>query len=210
VLAPADTSAFRRPRNATDRLRSPPIPLRCTVRCRRTVLAIVLFLGFWVVLALALFFIAIRGGLGGARAALHVQSRGAQKAIAVVFGVFYVGFGIALPVVFLTGNRARASARVGTVKLTAADKRGRELFGQNCSVCHTLAAASATGKVGPNLDVLRPPKQLVLNTIINGCLQNAPANSPQTCLGYGNMPASLLEGKDADDVADFVSKVAGK
>ena len=37
-------------------------------------------------------------------------------------------------------------------------ERGREaraeLFGENCAVCHTLAAANAVGKVGPNLDQL--------------------------------------------------------
>jgi hypothetical protein len=35
-------------------------------------------------------------------------------------------------------------------------------------------------------------------------------NSPQTCLGFGTMPPTLVQGKDADDVADFVAKVAGK
>jgi mono/diheme cytochrome c family protein len=174
------------------------------------VLAIVLFLGFWVVLALGLFFVAVRGGLGGARATLHTQSRGGRKAVGVIFAILYVGFGVALPALFLTGNHARASARVGEVKLTAADKRGRELFGQNCSVCHTLAAANATGKIGPNLDALRPPKELVLHTITYGCLQNPPPNSSETCLGYGNMPAGLLQGRDAQDVADFVARVAGK
>ena len=78
-----------------------------------------------------------------------------------------------VPAALLTGNHANASAQVGGIKLTAAEKTGRELFGEHCAVCHTLAAANAVGKVGPNLDMLKPPASLVLHTINNGCLPNA-------------------------------------
>lgn len=172
-------------------------------------LATILFLAFWVVLALSLVFIALRGGLGGARAALQSQSRGGRRVAWVIFLIVYVGLGVAVPAAFLTGNHANASSQVGGVKLTAAQKRGRELFGENCGVCHTLAAANAVGKVGPNLDTLKPPAGLVLNTINNGCVQNPPPKSSQACLGNGTMPAQLVEGRDAQDVADFVAKVAG-
>jgi mono/diheme cytochrome c family protein len=174
------------------------------------VLATILFLALWVVLALGLFFLAIRGGLGGARATLQTQTRGGRKAFLTIFAILYIGFGVAIPIAFLTGNRARASYQFAGIKLTAAEQRGRTLFGAHCGVCHTLLAANAVGKVGPNLDQLQPPAQLVANTIANGCLQNPPANSPQTCLGQGTMPPDLVEGKDAQDVADFVARVAGK
>ncbi len=177
---------------------------------RAHVLAVALFIAFWVVLALSLFFVAVRGGVGGARQTLQTQSRGGRRAMMVIFAIIYVGFGVAIPVLFLTGNRARASSQVGGIKLTPAEKTGRELFGQHCGVCHTLAAANAVGKVGPNLDVLQPPSVLVLHTINNGCLQNPPANSSETCLGYGTMPAEILQGRQAQQVADFVGKVAGK
>jgi mono/diheme cytochrome c family protein len=162
------------------------------------------------VLALGLFFIAARGGLGGARATFQRQSLGARRAFVVIFAIVYVGFGIAIPLAFLTGNHANANDQVGGNKLTAAEKHGRELFGENCGVCHTLAAANAVGKVGPNLDQLQPPEKLVADTIANGCLQNPPPNSPSQCLGQGTMPADLLQGKDATDVAQFVARVAGK
>lgn len=173
-------------------------------------LATILFVVFWVVLGLALFFVALRGGPRGARETLQGQSRGARRAAGVIFAVLYVGFGVVIPLAFLAGNHSNASAQVSGLRLSAAERRGRELFGQNCAVCHTLAAANAVGKVGPNLDTLKPPAQLVLNTINNGCLQNPPANSSQACLGQGTMPAQLVEGKDAQDVANFVAKVAGK
>jgi hypothetical protein len=174
-------------------------------------LAVVLFLAFWVVLALALVFVAARGGLGGARSTLQSQSRGGRKTASVLFAIVYITFGVAVPVIILVGNHSKASAKVGEVHLTAAEKRGRDLFGQNCGVCHTLAAANAVGKVGPNLDSLRPPEALVLHTINYGCVQDPPLpNDPTACLGYGTMPAAIVQGKDAQDVSDFVAKVAGR
>ena len=172
---------------------------------------VTLFILFWVVLGLGLFFVAVRGGLGGARATLQRQTHGARKAAGGIFAIIYLGFGVALPVVLLVGNHANANGQVGGIKLTAAEKTGRELFGEHCAVCHTLAAANAAGKVGPNLDTIQAPRELVLHTIENGCLQNPPStSSPQTCLGQGTMPAGIIQGKDAQDVADFVAKVAGK
>jgi mono/diheme cytochrome c family protein len=174
------------------------------------VVEIILFLGFWVVLALGLFFIAIRGGVGGARAALQTQTRGARGFMNLSFAVIYIAFGVGVPLALLTGNHANASSQIGGLKLTKPEKVGRALFGQHCGVCHTLAAANAVGKVGPNLDQLQPPESLILRTITNGCLQNAPGTSLQNCLGQGTMPSGILQGRDETDVAAFVARVAGK
>jgi mono/diheme cytochrome c family protein len=170
-----------------------------------------LFVAFWVLLGLIVFFIAVRGGVGGARATLQSQTRGARKASSVIFLVLYFGFGVAIPLLFLIGNKDNASAQVGGIKLNAAEKKGRELFGQHCGVCHTLAAANAVGKVGPNLDTIKPTESLVLHTITYGCLQDPPTSTaPTNCLGQGTMPAAILEGTEATQVAQFVAKVAGK
>jgi mono/diheme cytochrome c family protein len=178
------------------------------------VLAVFLFLGFWVLLALGLFFVAIRGGIGGARAAVQTQGRVGRAGLHSIFVFIYIGFGVVIPIALLTGNHANASARIGGLKLTAAEKTGRTLFGEHCGVCHTLAAANAIGKVGPNLDQIQPADALVLKTIANGCLQNASASDPTTqdevCLGEGTMPSGILQGDDATDVAAFVARVAGK
>jgi hypothetical protein len=48
----------------------------------------------------------------------------------------------------------------------------------------------------------------VAHTIANGCLQSATSGS-QSCLGYGNMPADIVEGRQAADIAAFVSRIAG-
>jgi mono/diheme cytochrome c family protein len=174
------------------------------------VLAVAVFVAFWVIVAFSLFFVAARGGLGAARATLQRQTHGANRLAGVAFTVILLGFGLALPAALLIGNHSNANGQVGGMKLTAGEKAGRELFGVHCAVCHTLAAANAIGKVGPNLDMLKPPASLVVHTIVNGCLPNAPSGSAEQCLGQGVMPAGVLAGRDAQNVADFVQRVAGK
>lgn len=172
-------------------------------------LAVAAFVAFWVVVAFGLVYIAVRGGTGNARARERRPSRGANRLVGVMFTFVALGFGIALPLALLTGNHSRANAEIGGMKLTAAERDGRTLFGEHCSVCHTLAAANAIGKVGPNLDMLKPSESLVLHTLAYGCLPNASTSSDEACLGQGVMPADVVTGVDATDVAKFVAKVAG-
>ena len=48
-------------------------------------------------------------------------------------------------------------------------KKGSAVFASaGCSGCHTLAAANATGTVGPNLDQLKPDYQAVTAQVTNG------------------------------------------
>ncbi len=174
-------------------------------------LAIIVFIAFWVVLAGGLFLV---GRLGGDRAAKQPREPGSTTLGRWVFrgsiAIIYLGFIVVVPAAILIGNHDNASAKVGNIKLTANEKEGRILFGQHCGVCHTLAAANAVGKTGPNLDTLQPSVALVLHTLANGCLANPPSpSSPQTCLGEGNMPADVVAGKQALQVAQFVAAVAG-
>ncbi len=161
-------------------------------------------------LAGGIFVASSRGGLGKFADVMQTQSRAGRSVVNALLVITYVGFGIVVPAVFLIGNHDKASAKIGSVKLTSGEKTGRELFGEHCAVCHTLSAASAIGKTGPNLDQLKPPYALVIHTLQNGCLQApASATAPQNCLGYGSMPANIVEGRQAQQVASFVSKVAG-
>jgi mono/diheme cytochrome c family protein len=171
------------------------------------VLAVGLFVAFWVVLAIGLFLIAARRG-GGVRGRIRYQ-RGSNRAVGWIFVFFLIVFGIGLPTTLLIGNHNRANGQVGGVTLSSGEKQGRELFGQHCGVCHTLAAANAIGKVGPNLDTIKPAASLVLHTIQNGCLPNAPNGSAEQCLGQGVMPSDVVTGRNAENVANFVAKVAG-
>jgi hypothetical protein len=174
--------------------------------------AVWLFVGFWVLVALGLFYVASRGGLGaGRRAGPRERGRLSRLGTNAVLIVVYIGFGIVLPFVILHGNDVNASAKVAGVRLNSQEKAGRELFAEHCGVCHTLAEAHAIGKVGPNLDQLRPSYGLVLHTLRYGCLASPPSpTSPESCLGQGNMPSDILEGQAARDVAAFVARVAGR
>jgi cytochrome c5 len=162
-------------------------------------MAALLFIGFWVLLGLSIVFIAMSGGPRGARAALYGQDKGARRTVGVILTLLFVGMGVAIPTVVIAGNKDDNRAGAARVRLTASQEHGRELFGQVCQQCHTLAASHAVGKTGPNLDKLKPPKALVLDAVLHGRQR-----------GAGTMPAGLYTGKDAEDVASYVAAVAGK
>jgi cytochrome c553 len=166
----------------------------------------VLFTGISVLVAYG----AAKGSFSGLGKVLQTTSRGGSRLLNSTLVAVYIGGAIALPLVFIIGNRDNSNAQVGGIRLTAAMQDGRELFAQHCAVCHTLAADNAVGKTGPSLDLLKPPKSLVLHTIANGCLQKLVGkNYNSICLAYGNMPADIVQGRQARDIAAFVSRVAG-
>jgi mono/diheme cytochrome c family protein len=141
---------------------------------------------------------AMRGGPRGAREAMHTQTaRGRTTAAGIIAGIALV-FGVGIPAAVLAANGDSDEQAKGGVKLTAGQTAGRHLFAKNCSTCHTLAAADSSGRVGPNLDLLRPKAALVEDAIAKGRAR-----------GAGQMPALLLTGKEAQDVAAFVEAVAG-
>lgn len=83
---------------------------------------------------------------------------------------------------------------------------GKQLFASNCGSCHTLAHANTTGTVGPNLDdAFRQDRaDGVKSTSIEG-LVDYWIRYPNT---QGAMPAMLVTGQDAADVAAYVGAVA--
>jgi mono/diheme cytochrome c family protein len=111
--------------------------------------------------------------------------------------------------------------------------QGKKLFTTTCGSCHTLAAAGTSGTIGPNLDDAFSAdrtqgfkessiQQIVVDQIrlpLQGVscpgvasqrkgLSCAPG-SPVTPTGSTVMPANLLRGQDATDVAAFVATCAG-
>ena len=73
--------------------------------------------------------------------------------------------------------------------------KGRQLFQANCRVCHSLADAKAAGTFGPDLDLLQPDAERVREQIDDG---------------GGGMPQDIVEGDEADLVAQYVAQVAGQ
>jgi mono/diheme cytochrome c family protein len=106
-----------------------------------------------------------------------------------------------------------ADDNAGERKVPASLQAGKDLFDTNCGTCHTLYAAGTDGNFGPNLDTLLAGngpavdksgqtaiKQRVLNAIHNGVDSSTP----------GRMPAGILGQQQANEVADFLAREAGK
>jgi mono/diheme cytochrome c family protein len=153
------------------------------------------FIAGWILLGLALFFVAMRGGPRRARESLYRQERRQNRVAFVLIFALYVGFGVALPTLVLAGNHDDKKISSEDLSLSSRAEHGRELFGQYCNQCHTLAAAKTVGRVGPNLDQLRPTYPLVVYGVTNGLMR-----------GNGTMPAGLVTGSDVRDVACFVDE----
>jgi mono/diheme cytochrome c family protein len=111
-------------------------------------------------------------------------------------------------------------------------QNGAQLFTQSCGACHTLAAAGTTGTIGPNLDnafagavAEKYPQSAIENVVLDqirlGSGQVATYTTSKDfikhCLDPGKaakcysqpMPANIVTGQDAIDVAAYVAQNAG-
>jgi plastocyanin len=89
---------------------------------------------------------------------------------------------------------------------------GKQLFVKRCGTCHTLNRAGTKGTTGPNLDQAfqRAEKDGFGETAIRGVVKKQieyPNRSPE--LG-GLMPAKLVTGQDAENVAAYVAMVVAQ
>lgn len=106
----------------------------------------------------------------------------------------------------------------GKVSSSANAQSGKAIFQQKCAGCHALEAAGSTANIGPNLD------DAFAEARANGFEESAIANivhdqirfpgqfsTAQNNPNYlkANMPANLVRGQDAEDVAAFVAANAG-
>jgi mono/diheme cytochrome c family protein len=118
----------------------------------------------------------------------------------VIFGTFAVICLVVLP--FWAFDQVGSSDASPEGSVPASDQQGLELFQINCGACHTLAAAGTDGIVGPDLDL-----QLVLGA------KSADTVSGNRKIVYdaivkgrsGRMPKGILEGAQAEAVAQFVA-----
>jgi mono/diheme cytochrome c family protein len=152
----------------------------------------------FVLLGIAVVFVAFSGGPGAAREAYLTRG---GRLFRVVIPLIYVGLGVAVPAAVIA-SRDESEGGVGRLKegsLSSRDARGKDLFRQTCASCHNLDAVNARGVTGPDLDELgQLDRRRVLNAIRTGGT------------GQRRMPAGLLDGPDAQAVAGYVAKVAGK
>jgi len=114
------------------------------------------------------------------------------------------------------------AAGCGAVPHMSADDgnpaRGKVIFkkptldGQpGCGTCHTLANAGTTGTVGPNLDTtfgIVRAQGFDVSTIRDVVRGQIAYPETKTAEGGTGMPADLVTGQDARDVADYVAECA--
>jgi mono/diheme cytochrome c family protein len=115
-----------------------------------------------------------------------------------------------------------AAAGAGGCELTDSGTNvvnGKEQFIAKCGSCHVLARADATGTVGPNLDqAFQRARQdgfgqstfegIVEQQILHPAIN--PQRDPETGRPLPLMPAKLVTGEDAEDVAAYVASAAAR
>ena len=107
-----------------------------------------------------------------------------------------------------------AGCGTGGVAAKGNTQSGKSLFTAKCASCHTLGAAGASGKIGPNLDeafaAMRGPghdthfEESTIRQVVADQIKY-PAQRDEGV----NMPANLVTGSAVDDVAAYVASVAG-
>jgi mono/diheme cytochrome c family protein len=116
-----------------------------------------------------------------------------------------------------------AGCGTGGLQSGAADRaNGKQLFVQKCGSCHTLADAGTQGKIGPNLDdAFAGPreqgfKESSIRNVVHDQILYPVTNPSGLDVGLNGvekkvtgMPAKLVTGADANDVAAYVASVAG-
>jgi len=101
---------------------------------------------------------------------------------------------------------------------------GQQLFTASCGSCHTLSAAGTSGTIGPNLDNAFAadvkqgyPQSSIENVVLDQIRLGSGEVDTYTTVKNGKgltsqtpMPANIVKGQDAIDVAAYVASVAGQ
>jgi mono/diheme cytochrome c family protein len=95
-------------------------------------------------------------------------------------------------------------------------ERGRDLFTQQCATCHALEEARAGAVIGPDLDAsfaearANGMDQDTIEGVVEAQIDN-PRDVDESDADYDQlyMPADLVTGSDAEDVAAYIASVAG-
>jgi len=108
----------------------------------------------------------------------------------------------------------------GSVVNASSDKEnGRKMFQEKCAGGHALAAAGSTATIGPNLDDSFAEsrsegfKESAILDIVHDQIKfpgQYPVRQSNPDYLQANMPANLVTGQNAIDVAAFVAATAGR
>jgi cbb3-type cytochrome c oxidase subunit III len=104
------------------------------------------------------------------------------------------------------------------VNASSDQENGRKVFQDTCAGCHTLSAAGSTGTIGPNLDASFAEarsegfKESAILDIVHDQIKfpgQYPVSESNKDFLKANMPANLVTGQNAIDVAAYVAANAG-
>jgi plastocyanin len=127
------------------------------------------------------------------------------------------GFGAILGISAAAATLAGCQLKSGQENLV----NGKTLFVSKCGTCHVLSRAGSTGNTGPNLDAAFAQSrrdglgQSTFQGVIERQIEN-PNRNPQLDPAKGDkallpsMPAKIVTGQDARDVAAYVAQAVGK
>lgn len=127
----------------------------------------------------------------------------------------------------MEANRAKLAALTalafGGLVIAACDtqsnadvERGRALFIEKCGTCHILKQAATSATVGPDLDSAFADARVsgmdedTIEGVVEAQIENpweGPGEADPKSPTF--MPAGIVEGQDAEDVATYVGQVAG-
>jgi mono/diheme cytochrome c family protein len=116
------------------------------------------------------------------------------------------------PLLALAALAAMALPAAGCGTSTANVERGRVLFIQKCGVCHEMAQAGTTAKIGPNLDDAFVAAREVgedgdtVAGIVRAQVENPRPSNDNPAV---SMPADVVTGQDLEDVAAYMARYAG-
>ena len=134
-----------------------------------------------------------------------------------------LGAGLAAAALLAAGCGYGGAANAGGQRPDT--QSGKDLFTTSCGSCHALSAAGTSGTIGPNLDNAFAadvqegyPQSVIENVVLD---QIRLGSGPGPIATYSNgklgnykvqtqMPANIVKGQDALDVAAYVASVAGQ
>jgi cbb3-type cytochrome c oxidase subunit III len=137
------------------------------------------------------------------------------------YRVVALGAGLAAVALLAAGCGTGGVASAGQPPDT---QSGQQLFTQSCGSCHTLSAAGTSGTIGPNLDNAFAadvkqgyPQSSIENVVLDQIRLGSGPIATYTTVKNGKgltsqtpMPADIVKGQDAIDVAAYVASVAGQ
>jgi len=136
-----------------------------------------------------------------------------SKKTFIWFGVLVAVLAVLIPWLAFRSDGDEVEA----ASVPAGLEQGRDLFDTNCGNCHALYAAGTDGNFGPDLDeLLAPtgppegPKAQQTIEATEGRVLGAIENGVDGSTTAGRMPAEIISGEQAEEVAEFVAATAGE